>query len=79
MRYWETPAEFAQLNPSGLTPVLVETEGGRKTAIVEIRAILEHPRRDRATAAADGPRSRRAGPETRRLLQWFDHASSTPR
>ena len=41
-RYWERPASLAALNPSGLTPVLVEAEGPRRVAICESHAILEH-------------------------------------
>jgi len=71
VRYWEQPADFTALNPSGLTPVLVEHTGDKQLAICEIRAILEHleqqiPEPDLLGAdAAD-----RA--EVRRLLQWFD-------
>jgi glutathione S-transferase len=70
-KYWEQRPDFLALNPSGLTPVLVETQGGRATVICECRAILEHleevvPEPDLlGREAAD-----RA--ETRRLMQWFD-------
>jgi glutathione S-transferase len=76
VRYWEQPPDFARLNPSGLTPVLVEAEGGRRTVVCEVRAILEyleelHPQpeligRDAVERA-----------ETRRLLQWFDRKFDT--
>jgi glutathione S-transferase len=71
VRYWEAPAEFAKLSPSGLPPVLVETEGGRKTVIAEIRAIVEHLEE---TCPQPPLMGRDAGEraETRRLLQWFD-------
>ena len=39
VRYWEAPAEFAALNASGLTPVLVEVEAGRRLVACEARAI----------------------------------------
>ena len=42
MRYWERPKTFMALNPSGLTPVLVEQTGDQKVVVCEIRAILEH-------------------------------------
>ena len=71
VRYWERPREFVALNPSGLTPVLVEETSESRIVVCEVRAILEHleqqaPEHDLLGAqAAD-----RA--ETRRLLQWFD-------
>ncbi|HEY7899840.1 MAG TPA: glutathione S-transferase family protein [Caulobacteraceae bacterium] len=71
VRYWEQPKAFLQLNPSGLTPVLVEQGVGEPVVVCEVRAILEHleteaPGHDLlgSTAAARA--------ETRRLLQWFD-------
>jgi glutathione S-transferase len=71
VRYWEQPAEFGKLNPSGLTPVLVETEAGRRTVVCEVRPILEyleeaHPQPE----LIGGDLAARA--ETRRLMQWFD-------
>jgi glutathione S-transferase len=42
VRYWERPKDFMVLNPSGLTPVLVEQTGDHKVVVCEIRAILEH-------------------------------------
>jgi glutathione S-transferase len=71
VRYWEQPKAFTQLNPSGLTPVLVERTGDSEVAICESRAILEHleqaaPEHDLLGAGA----ADRA--ETRRLMQWFD-------
>jgi glutathione S-transferase len=72
VRYWEQPKDFLALNPSGLTPVLVEQpSGGEAVVVCEARAILEHleseaPDHDLlGTTAAD-----RA--EARRLMQWFD-------
>jgi glutathione S-transferase len=71
VRYWEQPPDFAVLNPSGLTPVLVERTGDRQIVICESRAILEHleqvaPDHDLLGAT---PADRA---EVRRLLQWFD-------
>ena len=71
VRYWEAPAEFAKLSPSGLTPVLVETEGGRRTVISEIRAIVEHLEETAPQPPLMG-RDAAERAETRRLLQWFD-------
>jgi len=71
VRYWEQPKEFLALNPSGVTPVLVERTAGRSVVVCEARAILEYleeqfPEHDLLGAeAAD-----RA--EARRLMQWFD-------
>jgi glutathione S-transferase len=71
VRYWEQPAEFAKLNPSGLTPVLVEAEGGRRLVVCEVRAILEHlDEQHPQPALIGGDPVERA--ETRRLMQWFD-------
>ena len=41
-RYWEGRPAFLELNPSGLTPVLVEEDDGRRLVVCECRAILEH-------------------------------------
>ena len=70
-RYWERPESLNALNPSGLTPVLVETGEAGQMAVCESRAILEYleeqyPETPLMGADAAG----RA--ETRRLLQWFD-------
>jgi len=68
VRYWERPAGFVALNPSGLTPVLVERSG---VVVCESRAVLEHleheyPEHD-LLGAEPGDRA-----EARRLIQWFD-------
>jgi glutathione S-transferase len=71
VRYWERPPELLALNPSGMVPVLIEEEGGRKTVVCEVRAILEHLDETSPEPAlmGDTPAERA---ETRRLLQWFD-------
>ena len=71
VRYWERPKAFLALNPSGLTPVLVEQTGDQKVVVCEVRAILEHletvaPEHDLLGAS---PADRA---EARRLMQWFD-------
>src|SRR5277367_1525182 len=70
-RYWERRPAFMALNPSGLTPVLTEIDGDRRTVICEARAIIEHL--DETSPEPDlmgrNPAERA---ETRRLLQWFD-------
>ena len=71
VRYWEQPPEFAKLNPSGLTPVLVEVDSGRRTVVCEVRAILEHLDEQHSEPGLIG-REPAERAETRRLLQWFD-------
>ncbi|MFI4936833.1 MAG: glutathione S-transferase family protein [Caulobacterales bacterium] len=71
VRYWEQPAEFAALSPSGLTPVLVEGEGPRRVVVCEIRAILEHLEESHAEPQLLG-REPAERAEARRLMQWFD-------
>jgi glutathione S-transferase len=70
-RYWERRPGFLALNPSGVTPVLVETNAGQEIVVCESRAILEH-----LEEAAPEPDLMGRDPaeraETRRLLQWFD-------
>jgi glutathione S-transferase len=72
MRYWERPEALTALNPSGLTPVLVETNGGgERLTLCESRAILDHLEEacpETPLLGADA--AERA--EARRLLQWFD-------
>ena len=71
VRYWEAPADFAALNPSGLTPVLVEAEAGRRVVVCEARAILEHldEQYPEPLLLSRDPAERA---EARRLMQWFD-------
>jgi glutathione S-transferase len=71
VRYWEEPPEFTRLNPSGLTPVLLESEGGRRTVICEARALLEYLEEQHPAPALLG-RDTAERAETRRLMQWFD-------
>jgi glutathione S-transferase len=71
VRYWERPKSLTQLNPSGLTPVLVEVRDGQALVLCESRAILDHLEEAYPEApllSADV--AERA--EARRLLQWFD-------
>jgi glutathione S-transferase len=71
VRYWEEPDAFIDLNPSGLTPVLVEASSTGRVVICESRAILEHLEHEFPTLDLLGasPEDRA---ETRRLQQWFD-------
>ncbi len=71
VRYWEQPDDFARLSPSGLTPVLTETEGGRTVTVCEIRPILEYLEEVHPQPALMG-RDPAERAEARRLLQWFD-------
>jgi len=70
-RYWERPESLAALNPSGLTPVLVETRGASQTVVCETRAVLEHLEEQYPEPPLLGadPAERA---EARRLIQWFD-------
>jgi glutathione S-transferase len=70
-RVWEQRPDFLALNPSGLTPVLVEMEKGQRTVICEVRAILEHLEEIAPEPNLLG-RSPAERAETRRLMQWFD-------
>jgi len=70
-RYWERRSDFQTLNPSGLTPVLVEVRDGKKIIICESRAILEHIEENEPEPGLMG-RDPAERAETRRLLQWFD-------
>lgn len=68
---WEQPAELAALNPSGLTPVLIEIEDGERLVLCETRAILEYLEERHPEPALLG-REPAERAEARRLLQWFD-------
>ena len=72
-RYWEARPEFLALNPSGLTPVLVEvdSEDGREIVVCESRAILDHLE-ETAPEPALLARDTAAPRPGRRLMQWFD-------
>ena len=74
-RYWERRPAFLALNPSGLTPVLIETDNERKTVVCEVRAILEHLNETAPEPDLMG-RDPAERAETRRLLQWFDRKFS---
>jgi glutathione S-transferase len=70
-RYWERPDSLAALNPSGLTPVLVETRGTAQVTACESRAVLEHLEEQYpAPPLLSADPAERA--EARRLVQWFD-------
>jgi glutathione S-transferase len=71
VRYWEEPPELSRLNPSGLTPVLVERQGGATVVVCEARAILEHLEETAPEPALLG-RDPAERAEARRLMQWFD-------
>jgi glutathione S-transferase len=70
-RYWERPASLAALNPSGLTPVLVESEGPDRVVICENHAILEHLE-ERYPEIPLLSRDTGERAEGRRLSQWFE-------
>ena len=70
-RYYEGRPEFKVLNPSGLTPVLVEERDGDRIVVCEARAILEHLEETEPEPALL-PRDPGRRAEARRLMQWFD-------
>jgi glutathione S-transferase len=70
-RYYEGRPEFQALNPSGLTPVLVEERDGERIVVCEARAILEHLEETEPDPALL-PRDTGRRAEARRLMQWFD-------
>jgi glutathione S-transferase len=71
VKYWERPKELTTLNPSGLTPVLVEMRDGEQLVLCESRAILDHLEETVPEPALLG-REAAERAEARRLLQWFD-------
>src|SRR5690349_12086292 len=72
VRYWERPRELTKLNPSGMIPVLVETEEGRPPLVLcEGRAILDHLEETYPEPALLG-REPAERAEARRLMTWFD-------
>jgi glutathione S-transferase len=71
VRFWEQPEELTRLNPSGMTPVLVERTDGQTLVLCESRAILDHLEETQPEPALLG-REAADRAEARRLLQWFD-------
>jgi glutathione S-transferase len=71
VRVWERPQVLIDLNPSGLTPVLVEEEAGRRLVLCESRAILEHLEESEPEPPLLG-REAADRAEARRLANWFD-------
>jgi glutathione S-transferase len=70
-KVWEQRPEFLALNPAGMTPVLVEKQGGTRIVICETRAILEHLEETNPEPPLLG-REAEGRAEARRLMQWFD-------
>ena len=70
-RVWEQRPEFLALNPSGMTPVLVEVSDGKQLVVCEVRAILEHLEETNPEPPLLG-REAADRAEARRLMQWFD-------
>ncbi len=63
VRYWEQPKAFLALNPSGLTPVLVEQPAsGEAVVICETRAILEHLETEAPVPRSPGLANRPSAP-----------------
>lgn len=70
-RYWERPEALEALNPSGLTPVLLDGRGAERVVLCESRAALEHLE-ERFPEHPLLPRDAAGRAEARRLLEWFD-------
>jgi len=70
-RPWEQKPAFLALSPSGLTPVLVEKQGGKTLILCENRAILEHLEETVPEPPLLGKKPADRA-EARRLIQWFD-------
>src|SRR5882672_5111901 len=70
VRYWERPKDLTALNPSGMVPVLVETDGDARQVLCEARAILDHLEETVPEPALLG-REAAERAEARRLLTWF--------
>lgn len=72
VRYWERPRELTKMNPSGMIPVLVETDGDRPPLVLcESRAIVDHLDEAYPEPALLG-REPAERAEARRLLTWFE-------
>ena len=71
VRYWERPKAFTELNPSGMTPVLIEGEGDGELVLCESRAILDWLEEAHPEPALLG-REAAERAEARRLITWFD-------
>jgi glutathione S-transferase len=71
VRYWERPKSLTALNPSGMTPVLVESGGPETLVLCESRAILDHFEETCPEPGLIGSEAAERA-EVRRLLQWFD-------
>lgn len=71
VRVWEQRPEFLTLNPSGMTPVLVEEENGERRVICEARPILEYLDEVHPEPPLLG-REPAERAEARRIMQWFD-------
>lgn len=71
VKYWERPKELAALNPSGVVPVLVVTDGDQRLVLCEARAILEYLEEAHPEPGLLGQDAAERA-EARRLLQWFD-------
>ena len=70
-RYWEPKPSLEAMNPSGLTPILVELQGAHRLVICESRAILEHLEEQYPQPDLLGPDPATRA-EARRMVQWFE-------
>lgn len=71
VRPWDAREDLLELNPAGLTPVLVDDTPKGRVVAVESRAILEYLEEAKPEPALlpPGPGERA---EARRLCHWFD-------
>jgi len=71
VRYWERPREFAELNPSGMVPVLVDAADGEALTLCESRAIVDYLEEAYPEPGLLG-REAAERAEVRRLITWFE-------
>lgn len=72
VRYWERPRELTKMNPSGMVPILVETDGDTLPLVLcESRAIVDHLEETYAEPSLFAPDPVERA-EARRLVTWFE-------
>ncbi|WP_421936755.1 glutathione S-transferase family protein [Phenylobacterium sp.] len=72
VRYWERPRELTKMNPSGMVPILVETDGDAPPLVLcETRAIVDHLEETCREPSLFGPDPAERA-EARRLITWFE-------
>jgi glutathione S-transferase len=72
VRYWERPRELTKMNPSGMVPILVETDGDALPLVLcETRAIIDHLDETNPDPPLFSPDPAERA-EARRLISWFE-------